>query len=179
MIKEYCVEGIEGCRKIIAALDEETLQKIADLMVLSCNVFIYGPECSGFALMALVARLRQLGVRAYLVEESPPAPSVREGDLVIIVSPDGETRTAITFINTALRIPGIEYVLITMNPASSLREKAAETLVMGSDKSEALTFELKKYVEWSEFIVFDAMVLYLMKKLGISREKMLARSPNL
>jgi D-arabinose 5-phosphate isomerase GutQ len=179
MIKEYCQEGISGCRKLIAALDEITLQNIADKIDSSHNVFVYGPECSGFALMGLVSRLRQMKIRSYLVEESPPAPSVREGDLVIIASPDGETRTAVTFINTALRIPGIEYVLITMNSRSSLIKNAVETLVMDYDNLMELRFDLEKYMEWCEFITFDAIALYLMRKRGIRREKMLAESANL
>ena len=61
MMKEYCANAIAGTQKLLDALDTSVVEKIADRILDSDNVFVVADVGRpGLALMSLAQRLRQL-----------------------------------------------------------------------------------------------------------------------
>ncbi len=175
MIKEYCAKAVKGTRKVVEGLDEAVLQKIADRIVAADNVFVVADVGRpGLALMCLASRLRQMGVRAYRLEESPPTPSVHEGDVVLIGSVDGEDKTSITFMKKGKELH-IDYDLFTPTKGSTLEKDAAEVLYFDCKAEGGLIEE--EYFELALFVICEAIVMYASKKLGKTYERMQRELP--
>ena len=177
MMKEYCANAVAGTQKLLDALDTSVVEKIADRILDSDNVFVVADVGRpGLALMSLAQRLRQLGIRSYHLEESPPTPSVHEGDVVLIASVDGEDKTPITFMKRGKELH-IAYDLFTMTKGSTLEKGASEVLLFPQLDEGGLIAE--EYFELALFVVCDAIVLYLQDKVGRSKARMQQELPNI
>ena len=177
MLKEYCANAICGTKQVLENLDYAVIEKIAEHIVNSDNVFVVADlGRPGLALMSLAQRLRQLGIRAYRLEESPPTPSVHEGDIVLVASVDGEDKTPITFMKKAVSLH-IDYDLLTMVKGSTLEKDATETLIFDCADAEGLIAE--EYFELALFVVCEAIVMYVQNKISRSRERMQLELPNI
>ncbi len=177
MLNEYCAKAINGTRQVLETLDYKTIEKIADRIINSDNVFVVADVGRpGLALMCFAQRLRQLGIRSYHLEESPPTPSVHEGDVVLIASVDGEDQTPITFMKKGKELH-IDYDLFTMARGSSLEKDASEMLYFNCPDTQELVAE--EYFELALFVVCETMIMYIQDKLGRSRERMQQELPNI
>ena len=177
MLREYCENAIKGTSELLAKLDYEQVERIADQIIDADNVFVVADVGRpGLALMNFTARLRQLRIRAYRLEESPPTPSVHKGDLVLIGSVDGEDFTSITFMRSAKTLD-IDYDLFTMAQGSTLEKDAKETVFFEAEDKDDLIAE--EYFELALYVLLDAIIVYIENKLGVSREHMQAELPNL
>ena len=177
MIKEYCATAIGGVRQILDALDYTVIEKIADRILDADNVFVVADVGRpGLALMCLAQRLRQLGIRSYRLEESPPTQSVHEGDVVLIGSVDGEDKTSITFMKKGKELH-IAYDLFTMTKGSTLEKDASEVLQFDCSDADGLIAE--EYFELALFVVCEAIVLYAQDKIGRSKARMQQELPNI
>lgn len=177
MIKQTCANALEGTKKVLAGLDEAILEQIANRILEADNVFVVADVGRpGFALMNMAQRLRQMGIRAYRLEESPPTPSVHEEDVVLIGSVDGEDKTSITFMKKGKELH-IDYDLFTMTKGSTLEADASELLYFDCVAEGGLIEE--EYFELALYVVCEAIVLYCQQKRGVSRQRMQAELPNI
>ncbi|MGI6664063.1 MAG: hypothetical protein ACOX3W_01370 [Christensenellaceae bacterium] len=177
MIDKYCAAAVNGTKEVLRGLDDTVLQQIADRILDADNVFVVSDVGRpGMALMNLAQRLRQMGIRAYRLEESPPTPSVHEGDVVLIGSVDGEDQTSITFMKRGKDLR-ISYDLFTMTKGSTLEKDAAEVLFFAPEAKDGLIEE--EYFELALYVVCDALALYCQRVLGVSKERMQAELPNI
>lgn len=177
MIKQICANAVAGTKKALEGLDYAAIEKIADRIISSDNMFVVADVGRpGLALMCLAQRLRQMGVRAYRLEESPPTPSVHEGDVVFIGSVDGEDKTSITFMKKGKELR-IDYDLFTMAKGSTLEKDASEVVFFDCQAENGLIAE--EYFELALYVVCDAIAMRVQEKLGKSKERMQRELPNL
>jgi D-arabinose 5-phosphate isomerase GutQ len=177
MLREYCENAIKGTCDVLAKLDYDKIEKVAEHVMNADNVFVVADVGRpGLALMNFTERLRQLRIRAYRLEESPPTPSVHKGDIVLIGSVDGEDFTSITFMRSAKTL-GIDYDLFTMTKGSTLEKDATETVHFEPEESNGLIAE--EYFELALYVVLDAIILHIQQKLGVPREHMQNELPNI
>ena len=177
MLREYCESAIKGTEELLAKIDYKKVETVAEHILNADNVFVVADVGRpGLALMNFTERLRQLRIRAYRLEESPPTPSVHKGDIVLIGSVDGEDATSITFMRSAKTLD-IDYDLFTMTKGSTLEKDATETIIFDAEPKDELIAE--EVFELAFYVLLDAIVLYLQEKLGASREHMQKELPNL
>lgn len=175
--RDFCASAIKGTNAALEKIDYAVVEKIANRILNADNVFVVADVGRpGLALMNFVLRLRQLSIRAYRLEESPPTPSVHKGDVVLIGSVDGEDATSITFMSDGKSL-NLDYDLFTMTAGSTLEKDAAEVIVFDcKDEGEVIaeeSFELAFYV------LLDAIVMYLQEKIGRTNKRMVEELPNL
>lgn len=177
MERRYYLDIIEDCSKIMPGLDDEAMVRIADKIANANNVFVVALGRSRLNLMNFAERLRELKIRAFVVGDIS-TPSIHKGDLLLITSSSGETTSLVTFANKAVSY-GVEYVLFTMSPESTLAKNASEVFVIHYDKPEELFLSFANYAEWCTLFVFEAMIVYLSKKMGKSLDDLADEACNL
>ena len=177
MERKYYQEIIEDCCKIIPGLDDAAMVRIADKIASANNVFVVALGRSRLNMMNFAERLRELKIRAFVVGDIS-TPSIHKGDLLLITSSSGETSSLVTFANKAVSY-GVEYVLFTMSPQSTLAKGASEVFVVHYQKPEELTLGMGSYSEWCIYLVFEAMIVYLARKMGKSLEELSEEACNL
>lgn len=177
MIKQTCANAVAGTKKVLESLNYAVIEKIAERIIHSDNTFVVADVGRpGMALMCLAQRLRQMGVRSYRLEESPPTPSVHEGDVVLIGSVDGEDKTSITFMKKGKELH-IDYDLFTMTKGSTLEKDASEVVYFDCKEENGMIAE--EFFELALYVVCDAIALKVQEKLGKSKERMQRELPNL
>ena len=177
MIREYCEKAIKGTAQVLDKLDFDVIDKITERIIKADNVFVVADVGRpGIALLCFVERLRQMGIRSYRLEESPPTPSVHKGDVVLIGSVDGEDATSITFMRSAKTID-IDYDLFTMTKGSTLEKDASEVVIFDCEEKDGLIGE--EYFELAFYVLLDAIALKIQKKLNKTNARLQAELPNI
>lgn len=177
MKRKYYQEILSDCCKIIPGLDDEAMVRIADQILAANSVFVVALGRSRLNMMNFAERLRELKIRAFVVGDIS-TPSIHKGDLLFIASSSGETSSLVTFAKKAVSY-GVEYVLFTMSPNSTLAKSASQVFLIHYDKPEELTLGFGNYSEWCTYLIFEAMVVYLARKMGKSMEALSEEACNL
>ena len=117
-------------------------------------------------------RLVQLGLHVYFVGDMT-TPIIGKGDLVILISNTGRTMSVTKTAQIAKRI-GSHVVCVTSNRKCDLA-KAADTCIVIDPAEDGDTAELAPLgtlFEDTALMFFDCMIPVLMKRKGISEDKM-------
>jgi len=107
-------------------------------------------------------------------------PSIREGDLLIVISGSGETTQLVSFTNKA-KSEGAKVVLICSKSSSTIGDLADQTIQIGNDDSFAPTkgMPMGTMFELSTLIFLEAIVSHLIHEKGIPEEEMRYRHANM
>lgn len=157
-------------------------QDLLDLIneILDANhIFLSGKGRSGLVISAFANRLMHLGLSISLVGEIS-SPHAKKGDLFIIGSGSGETESLVSLANVAKSV-GMKIALITTAPGSSLAKLADIVVVLpGASKCLGKSIQpMASAFEQLSFVVYDAIVLELMKKMNQNTNSMYQRHANL
>lgn len=147
--------------------------------ILNANhIFLLGKGRSGLAISAFANRLMHLGLSVSFVGEIS-APHTKPGDLLIIGSGSGETTSLISLAKTAIK-EEVKIALLTTNPESTLASLSNSMIVLpGASKLAGESQQpMASAFEQLSFIVYDAIVLELMKKLNETSDSMFQRHAN-
>ncbi|WP_128331292.1 6-phospho-3-hexuloisomerase [Apibacter sp. HY039] len=160
--------------------DEEINQFIR--YILNANrIFLSGSGRSGLVARAFANRLMHLGLEVSFIGDIN-TPHTKEGDILIINSGSGETSSLVMLAQKAKKL-NMAVLLNTVNPKSSLFDLSDAAIVLpGSKKdsdTEASLQPMGSSFEQLSFILFDAIVLNLMKKLNETGKTMYERHANL
>ncbi|WP_152816067.1 SIS domain-containing protein [Georgenia subflava] len=131
------------------------------------RLFFSGQGRSGLAAQMVAMRFMHMGLPAHFVGEAT-APSVRDGDTLVLVSGSGKTPVSLNFAEVA-KSEGAKVLLVTHQDSSPLREVADAALVLpvaGSTQFGGTLFEE------SALIVLDSIVLDQMHRRGVPAETM-------
>jgi 6-phospho 3-hexuloisomerase len=104
-------------------VDPALVAKVVETLAKAPQIFVYGAGRSGIIGRAFAMRLVQTGLRAYVIGESV-TPIVRRGDVVVIVSGQGESYSSIQTANIVRR-EGAELIVLTSRPTSKLAHTAS------------------------------------------------------
>jgi len=119
-VKKSAKEILTGIDKVIESVSEEHIEMMLDALLKARDrkILVIGSGRSGFVGNAFALRLMHLGFNVYVAGETI-TPALKEGDLAIIISGSGTTRTVVTQAEVAREI-GTKVLAITSHPESPL-----------------------------------------------------------
>ena len=138
--------------------NEIQIQKAAQMIIESQNIYLFGVGFSGLSAQASQIRLTSLGYKAVATSEAYSqivlANVIREGDLAIGISISGENTTTMECLNLA-RMNGAKIISITNHEKSSITLLSNVVLLtagqeLGKEGSTLIT-------EMSQFIVLEQL----------------------
>ncbi len=138
------------------------------------RVFFTGQGRSGLVAHMAGMRFMHMGFRTYVVGEAT-APSIRNGDVLVIVSGSGRTPVSLSFAEIA-RDQGAAVLLVTHQEASPLRSLADASVVLPCEHSRQFGGTL---FEQSALILLDSLVYQLTRADPASHERMWHNHTNL
>lgn len=113
--------------------DEETEHFISEILNAK-RVYVMGAGRSGLVAKAFAMRLMHLGFQAYVVGETI-TPSFKQGDLMVVFSGSGRTKTIADIAETAKEIGG-NIALITSDKESRIGRIADAVVVIEHHRDE-------------------------------------------
>ncbi len=143
------------------------------------RIFITGAGRSKLVGNFLGMRLMHSGYEVF-VQGEISTPSIRKGDLLIVISGSGETTQLVSFTNKA-KSEDAKVVLICSKSSSTIGDLADQTIQIGNDNSFAPTkgMPMGTMFELSTLIFLEAMVSHLIHERGIEEEEMRHRHANM
>ena len=135
-------------RSIANGISDEDTEKFIRELLNAHRVYVIGAGRSGLVAKAFAMRLMHLGLKAYVVGETI-TPALNQGDVIVIFSGSGRTKTVADLAETAKDIGG-RICLITSN-ADSRIGKIADSIVIIEQHRDAVAddtaeFEVRQMV---------------------------------
>jgi len=155
---------------VAANVDRAEMDRLLDEMRGVKRVFVTGIGRSGLMARGLAMRLMHLNFDVHVVGETT-TPSIRKGDMLLLCSRYGRSRTLLTYVEKA-REEGARSVLITMTAKSPIARRADEVFVIPVGANGKSRQPLGTIFEQSLMLYCDALVLLAMRRLGITEADM-------
>jgi 6-phospho-3-hexuloisomerase len=161
--------------------DHET-EILVDSLLQSKKIFAAGAGRSGLMAKSFVMRLMHMGFDAYVVGETV-TPNLQNGDLFIIGSGSGETKSMTGMAEKAKGIGGT-LAVCTIAPHSTLGRLAdivikIPGLLKETTDSNRTIQPMGSLFEQTLLLFFDAVILRLMEKKSLDSDRMYLRHANL
>lgn len=162
-------------------ISEEQLERLLEELLQANRIFGAGAGRSGLMVRAFVMRLMHLNLQAYVAGETV-TPSIRKGDLLVIGSRSGETRTMLIFAEQA-KAQGAKISLLTSHPESTLASLADIVVTIPTyptTVSQSSSIQpLGSQFEQALLVTLDSIILFMMTRLGVTQSDMLWKHANL
>lgn len=175
---ERILEEIQTTARLIR--DEDAAQLVNGILEAK-KVFVAGAGRSGFMAKSFAMRMMHVGLDPYVVGETV-TPNLEEGDLFIVGSGSGETKSLVAMAEKAKSI-GASVAAVTIVPDSSIGRLAdivieipAQTKADTSNKSIQ---PMGSLFEQSLLLFYDSLILHIMEKRGMDSGNMYGRHANL
>jgi len=165
-------------RAIATTISDEDVENFIEKLLKAKRIYVMGAGRSGLVAKAFAMRLMHLGLEAFVVGETI-TPALNAGDIIVIFSGSGRTRTVADIAETAKEI-GAKICLITSN-ADSRIGKISDCVVIiehqrDTVKDDAAEFEIRQMMgdhksfaplgtlfETTSMIFADAIISRLME----------------
>jgi 6-phospho-3-hexuloisomerase len=165
----------------LGCVSEDMADNAVDCIVSAARVFTAGNGRSGLIVRSFAMRLMHLGFDVHVVGDVT-TPSINSGDLLIIASGSGETGSLIGMSKKAKEV-GAKLILFTTAPESSIAAIADFAVIIPAQtkhSNNAVSVQpMGSLFEQTLLIVFDEMVLRLIKRRNTDLTKMRSRHANL
>ncbi len=170
---------LDKVSSILYATDDSYPAKLTKMLDKAKRVFVSGAGRSGLVCRFFAMRLMHSGYDVSVVGEIV-TPSIKKGDLLIIISGSGETEQLIAFTKKAREV-GAQIVLITAKSDSTIGDMADAVLQIGkSDQyGKVVGMPMGTVFELSTLSFLEALVSHLIHEKGIAEEVMRTRHANL
>ena len=129
-------------RSIANSISDDDVEKFIAVLLDAKRVYVIGAGRSGLVAKAFAMRLMHLGLHAYVVGETI-TPALNKGDVMVIFSGSGRTKTVADLAETAKDIGG-KICLITSN-ADSRIGKIADSIVIIEQHRDAVTNDAEEF----------------------------------
>ncbi|MCQ6558939.1 6-phospho-3-hexuloisomerase [Paenibacillus mendelii] len=175
---------LDEINRTVKSVSEAEVELFIHRLLAARSIFVAGAGRSGLMMRAFAMRLMHMGLNAYVVGEAV-TPGIKEGDLLIIGSGSGETKSLVGMAEKAKQL-GAGVAIITVKPESTIG-LLAETIIHipaspkeTADRSGASTVQpMGSLFEQSILLLCDAVVLRAMEIQGIDAASMFGRHANL
>ncbi|OUR64951.1 6-phospho 3-hexuloisomerase [Methylophaga sp. 42_25_T18] len=176
MHRDLLLNKISG---ILGATNDSLEATLVSMCDDANRIFITGAGRSKLVGNFLGMRLMHSGYDVS-VQGEIVTPSIRKGDLLIVISGSGETTQLVSFTNKA-KSEGANVVLICSKSSSTIGDLADQTIQIGNDDSFAPTkgMPMGTMFELSTLIFLEAIVSHLIHEKGIPEEEMRFRHANM
>jgi 6-phospho-3-hexuloisomerase len=165
--------------EILASTEESYDIKLTQMLDQANRIFISGAGRSKLVGNFFAMRLVHGGYDVSVVGEIV-TPSIKKGDLLIIISGSGETEQLIAFTKRA-RSVGARIVLISAKSSSTIGDMADGVFQIGSDESygKVKGMPMGTVFELSTLCFLEAIISHIIWDKGIPEEVMRERHANL
>ena len=167
-----------------AAVDHTEVGAVLDGIHDARRVFVTGAGRSGLVARAFANRLMHLGMSVHVVGEVT-TPAIERGDALLVVSNSGSGGAVVHAARTAAAV-GARVLAVSGVEAGPVREVADRSVVLplavpapASRREDALDPPMGTVFEQLAFLVLEAAVLDLQKRLRVTEGEMRARHANL
>lgn len=176
MHQQLIIDKISG---ILAATDDSYDQKLTDLLDQAKRIFVSGAGRSGLIGRFFAMRLMHSGYDVSVVGEIV-TPSIKAGDLLIIISGSGETEQLIAFTKKAKEI-GAKILLISAKSDSTIGDMADAVFQVGTSDlyGKVKGMPMGTVFELSTLFFLEAIISHIIHEKGIPEEEMRSRHANL
>lgn len=170
---------IEKISSILEATDDSYDVKLTSLLDNAKRIFIAGAGRSKLVGNFFAMRLVHAGYDVSVVGEIV-TPSIKSGDLLIIISGSGETEQLIAFTKSAKKI-GASIVLISAKAESTIGDMAEAVFQIGRAEQYAKVFGMPMgtVFELSTLLFLESTISHVIHEKGIPEEVMRERHANL
>lgn len=164
---------------ILAATDESYDVKLVQRLDGAKRIFIAGAGRSKLVGNFFAMRLVHSGYDVSVVGEIV-TPSIKNGDLLIIISGSGETEQLIAFTKSAKKI-GANIILISAKSSSTIGDLADAVFQIGNSEQygKVLGMPMGTVFELSTLLFLEATISHVIHEKGIPEEIMRERHANL
>ncbi|MDD5320101.1 MAG: 6-phospho-3-hexuloisomerase [Methylococcales bacterium] len=176
MHQQLIIEKISG---ILEATDNTYEVKLTSLLDSAKRIFIAGAGRSRLVGNFFAMRLLHGGYDVSVVGEIV-TPSIKAGDLLIIISGSGETEQLIAFTKSAKKV-GAAIVLISAKADSTIGDMADAVFQVGRSEQygKVRGMPMGTVFELSTLIFLEAIISHIIHEKGIPEEVMRERHANL
>ncbi len=127
MIKEIAGQIMEEIDTCVQKVDSDILRKMFTEMHAANRIFFFGIGRSLLAAKYFAMRLMHFGYRVHIVGDAT-CPAIEGGDVFIVVSGTGETKSCLDMVKKCREIEDIKVILLTAAADSSIGKLADITL---------------------------------------------------
>ena len=173
---------VDEVKAVISRSEEQQIELFVYAVISANRIFVGGAGRSGLMMKAFAMRLMHLGLSAHVVGETI-TPAIEPGDLMVVGTGSGQTRTTLTLVEAASN-RGARTAVITAHPNAPVAVAADIILEIRAPITSAATWAPSvqppgSLFEQSLLILCDGLVMRLMQRLGTTHEEMRARHTKL
>jgi 6-phospho-3-hexuloisomerase len=170
---------IDKIASILDATDRSHDVRLTQMLDSARRIFIAGAGRSKLVGNFFAMRLVHAGYDVSVVGEIV-TPSIKNGDLLIIISGSGETEQLIAFTKSAQKV-GAKIVLISAKSSSTIGDMADAVFAVGSPEQygKVVGMPMGTVFELSTLVFLEAIVSHIIHEKGIAEEVMRERHANL
>ncbi|MGR9071774.1 MAG: bifunctional 3-hexulose-6-phosphate synthase/6-phospho-3-hexuloisomerase [Gammaproteobacteria bacterium] len=174
--QKLVIEKING---ILSATDMSYDERITEMLDRANRIFVSGAGRSGLIGRFFAMRLMHSGYDVSVVGEIV-TPSIKRGDLLIIISGSGETEQLVAFTKKAKEV-GADIVLISAKSDSTIGDLADGVFRVGTPEqySKVVGMPMGTVFELSTLSFLEALISHVIHEKGIPEEEMRTRHANL
>lgn len=179
--KNNFLKILDDIRQMADRLDYQEVINLAEAIKSHKRIFIGGAGRSLFMMQSLAMRLMQIGFTSFVIGETT-TPSIQKGDLLIVGSGSGDTKTLIPMSQKAKQV-GADLALITIYPESSLGQMADLILTLAAPTAKNPSSYSSQTLQPGSslfaqglLILGDSLVLELIQDQGIEAANKLLMS---
>ncbi|MGD0080219.1 MAG: 6-phospho-3-hexuloisomerase [Methanoregula sp.] len=145
-VQEMMLLMASKIRTIANTISDEDIEKFLNELLKAKRVYAIGAGRSGLVAKAFAMRLMHLGLQAYVVGETI-TPAISPGDLMVVFSGSGRTKTVADIAETAKEV-GAHICLITSNADSRIGKISTCTVIIEHQRDEVkddtVEFEIRQ-----------------------------------
>lgn len=176
MHQQLILDKITG---ILEATEESYDEKLTAMLDEAGRIFIAGAGRSKLVGNFFAMRLVHGGYNVNVVGEIV-TPSIKQGDLLIIISGSGETEQLVAFTKSAKKI-GAKIMLISAQSKSTIGDMADGVFQIGKSElyGKVVGMPMGTVFELSTLIFLESTISHIIHEKGIPEEIMRSRHANL
>jgi len=170
---------VEKISSILEATDDAYDVKLTEMLDGAKRIFVSGAGRSKLVGNFFAMRLVHGGYDVSVVGEIV-TPSIKQGDLLIIISGSGETEQLIAFTKSAKKV-GAKIVLISSKSESTIGDMADAVFQIGRSEQygKVKGMPMGTVFELSTLLFLEALISHIIHDKGIPEEIMRERHANL
>lgn len=170
---------LDKISSVLGATNDDYYQQLTDMLDSANRIFVSGAGRSGLVGRFFAMRLVHSGYDTSMVGEVV-TPSIRKGDLLVVISGSGETEQLIAFTKKA-QTEGAKILLICSKSSSTIGDMANLTFQIGrSDQyGKVLGMPMGTVFELSTLSFLEGAISHIIHEKGIPEEEMRYRHANL
>ena len=176
MHQKLIIDKISG---VLEATDPTYDERLTAMLDQASRIFLAGAGRSALVARFFAMRLMHGGYDVYVVGEIV-TPSLRKGDLLIVISGSGETETMIAFTKRAKEL-GANIALLSAKSSSTIADMADTVFQIGTSEQygKVVGMPMGTTFELSTLFFLEATISHIIHEKGIPEEEMRTRHANL